>query len=201
PELVMENVSRGALSPDGKTLAFFRGADSETALAVLHTLWISSPPTAQPVQYIRPPFGLRRGYSDATMLHFSPDGSKLGVWVVPWWEEAQNWQPEFWVIPMSDAAPHVVPAAAPDLPPTAASFSWLPDNRHIVSAIGYPNPGVQLWLTDTEQADSRLLTMTGSVENDPAVSPDGTRLALTLQQADYDLYQLSAEHPAPSVLL
>jgi Tol biopolymer transport system component len=54
---------------------------------------------------------------------------------------------------------------------------------------------------DTERADSRLLMTTGGFENDPAVSPDGTRLALTLQQADYDLYQLSVERASPSVVL
>ena len=71
----MENVSRAALSPDGRTLAFFRAAGND--YAGLHQLWLASPPTSQPVQYTRPPFGDRRGYSDATMLHFSPDGSKI----------------------------------------------------------------------------------------------------------------------------
>jgi Tol biopolymer transport system component len=50
---------------------------------------------------------------------------------------------------------------------------------------------------DTERADPRLLTTSGGLENDPAVSPDGTRVALTFQQADYDLYQLSVDHPSP----
>jgi len=201
PELVLENVGRAALSPDGKTLALFRAVEGEKERSVMHTLWFSSPPGSQPVQYTRPPFGVRRGYSDSTGLHFSPDGSKLGVWVVPWWEDAPRWEPEFWIIPMSDAAPRLVGPVAPDLPTVAAPFSWLPDSRSIVSAIGYPSPGIHLWLTDTERPSSRLLTMTGGVENDPAVSPDGRRMALSLQQADYDLYQLSIEHPAPSVLL
>ena len=199
PELVMENVSRAALSPDGRTLAFFRAAGND--IAGLHQLWLSSPPTSQPVQYTRPPFGARRGYSDATMLHFSPDGSKLGVWVVPWWEDARKLQPEFWVIPMRDAAPYAAPLPAADLPSYAAPFSWLPDSRRIVSALRYPSPGVHLWLTDTERPAPRLLTMTGNIENDPAVSPDGARLAFSVQQADYDLYQLSVEHPAPSAVL
>ena len=60
---------------------------------------------------------------------------------------------------------------------------------------------MHLWLMDTSRASPRLLTTTGGLENDPAVSPDGTRLALALQQADYDLYQLSVEHPSPTVVL
>jgi eukaryotic-like serine/threonine-protein kinase len=199
PELVMENVSRAALSPDGRTLAFFRAAGND--VAGLYQLWLSSPPASPPVQYTRPPFGARRGYSDATMIHFSPDGSKLGAWVVPYWVDARKLQPEFWVIPMRDADPYVAPAPAADLAAYAAPFSWLPDSRRIVTALRYPIPGVHLWLIDTERPAPRLLTMTGSIENDPAVSPDGARLALSVQQADYDLYQLSVEHPAPSVLL
>ena len=60
---------------------------------------------------------------------------------------------------------------------------------------------MHMWLMDTERAAPQLLTTTGGLENDPAVSPDGKRLALTLQQADYDLYQLAVEHPTPSVAL
>jgi serine/threonine protein kinase len=201
PELVMENVYHAALSPSGNTLAFFRGAGEEGDRYGLQTLWVASPPSSPPVQYARPPFGTRRGYSDETSIHFSPDGSKLGVWVVPWWEDAQKIQPEFWVIPMGDAPPYLAPAAAPDLPGTAPPFSWLPDSRHVVSALRYPTPGAHLWLTDTQRPDSRLLTMTGSLENDPAVSPDGLRMAVSLQQADYDLYQLSIDRPSPSVVL
>jgi serine/threonine protein kinase len=202
PELVIENINRAAMSPDGKTLAFFRGFGDDNALFGFTTLWFASPPSAEPVRYTRPPFGSRPGYSDQTAIHFSPDGSKLGVWVVPWWEEArERWEPEFWVIPMSDAAPHKVAPVASDLPTIAAPFSWLPDSRHIVSALGHPVPGVHLWLTDTEGSASRLLTVTGGAENDPAISPDGSRVAVSLQQSDYDLYKLSIEHPAPAVLL
>ena len=60
---------------------------------------------------------------------------------------------------------------------------------------------MHLWLMDTVRAHSQLLTASGGVENQPAVSPDGARLALTNQQADYDLYQFSVEHPSPSVVL
>src|SRR5206468_2310650 len=61
PELVTENVSRAALSPDGKTLAFFRAAGND--FAGLHRLWLASPPASPPAQYTRSPFGDRRGYS------------------------------------------------------------------------------------------------------------------------------------------
>jgi Tol biopolymer transport system component len=108
---------------------------------------------------------------------------------------------EFWLLPLEDAVPHVVPPPVADLPELAPAFCWLPDSRHVVSALARPRPGVHLWLTDTARAASRLITTSGGVENGPAVSPDGTRLAMTMQQADSDLYQLSVEHPLPSVVL
>jgi Tol biopolymer transport system component len=196
PELVMEDVARASMSPDGQTLAFFRYADDKLTRL---QLWLSSPPGTAPVQYTRSPFGAR-GYAEAT-LHFSPDGSKLGAWVTLPAAEVRRAQAEFWVLPIGDTAPYLAPLPANDLAGFPAAFSWLPDSRRILSALPYPNPGVHLWLTDTGRSAPRVLTMTGNVETDPAVSPDGAQLALTLQQVDYDLYQFAIDHPSPSVLL
>jgi len=96
---------------------------------------------------------------------------------------------------VGDANPRLV-SSRPDLPNFAAPFSWLPDSRHIVSAMPFPRPGVHLWLTDTASSEARLITASGSVENDPAVSPDGSRLATDFQQANYDIYQLSLDRAA-----
>ena len=102
---------------------------------------------------------------------------------------------------MGSAAPYLAPSPVADLVGFSPRFSWLPDSRRVVSALPSPRPGVHLWLMDTERAAPQLLTTTGGLENDPTVSPDGKRLALTLQQADYDLYQLSIDHPSPSAVL
>ena len=48
---------------------------------------------------------------------------------------------------------------------------------------------------------SRLLTASGAVENDPPCRRTVRALALSIQQADYDLYQFSLDHPSPSVAL
>jgi serine/threonine protein kinase len=193
PEFVMENVNHAALSPDNKTLAFMR----ESATSGNVRLWLSSPPGSAPVAYTRQPFTAEGSYTGGT-VHFSPDGSKLGVWVNRLGTEEAT---EFWVLPMGSAAPHRVPSPAADLVGFSPRFSWLPDSRRVVSALPSPRPGVHLWLMDTEGVAPRLLTATGSFENDPTVSPDGQRLALTLQQADYDVYQLSIDHPSPSAVL
>jgi Tol biopolymer transport system component/tRNA A-37 threonylcarbamoyl transferase component Bud32 len=196
-EVVMQDVYRAALSPDGQTLAFFRnGANGRLRL------FLSSPPGSTPAPYTRAPFNDEMAHVEAT-LHFSPDGSKLGAWV----ERAESnlaLRASFWVIPMGAGAgaPYRTSAPIDDLAVgLAPAFSWLPDSRRIVSALPHPSPGMHLWLTDTERGASRLLTTTGGREDEPSLSPEGTRLALTIQQADYDLYQFSVEHPAPTVFL
>jgi Tol biopolymer transport system component len=109
--------------------------------------------------------------------------------------------PEFWVIPLGNEDPRLV-SSRPDLPNFAAPFSWLPDSRHIVSAMPFPRPGVHLWLTDTaSSSDERLITSSPSVESDPAVSPDGARLATAFQQANYDVYEISIDRPTPVPVL
>jgi Tol biopolymer transport system component len=190
---VIEDVYRAALSPDGKTLAFFRERAGRLALH------LASPPGSAPVPYTRPPFGENRGDVEAT-LHFSPDSSKLGVWVENGQTAPNLLRAEFWVIPMNGSAPYRAPPPAEVPVGLAPSFSWL-DNRRIVTALPSPAPGVHVWLMDTQRDDARLLTATGGRENEPAVSPDGKRLALTLQDADYDLYELSVERPTPSPML
>src|SRR6266508_2604406 len=192
-ELVMEDVNRATLSPDGKTLAFFRD-ESDGDLK----LWLSSPPGSPPVKYIRSPLDGIGSLPQGT-VHFSPDGSKLGAWV----ERGQGnaLSAEFWVLPMGNGVPYVAPAPVADLAGLAPTFSWLPDSRHVLSALPRPMPGMHLWLMDTERAAPRLLTTTGGFENDPAVSTDGKRLAFSLQEADYDVYQLSIEHRSAIVVL
>jgi eukaryotic-like serine/threonine-protein kinase len=192
-ELVMEDVSQAALSPDGKTLAFFRDeADGRMKL------FFSSPAGSSPVRFASSELDAVGWFVQAT-LRFSPDGSKLAAWV----ERGQHnvLGAEFWVVSMADRTAHRVPFPVADVAGLAPTFSWLPDSRHVVSALPSPMPGMHLWLLDIERATARLLTTTGGFENDPAVSPDGKRLALSLQDADFDLYELSAEHPDPTVML
>ena len=190
PDLVLENVTSAAISPDGKTLAFLRPGDND--YGSVSTLWLSSPPGSTPTQYTRGSFGERKFFEGS--LSFSPDGTKIGLMT-------QNWAvPEFWVLPIGSGDPRLV-MSRPDLPNFASPFSWLPDGRHIISAMPFPRPGIHLWLTDTSSSEQRLITVSGTVENDPALSPDGGRLATAFQQANYDVYELSLARPALVPLL
>ncbi len=76
PELVMENVKRAAISPDGKTLALWRPTGND--YAGVYTLWLSAPPSNPPTQYKREPFGSKMFLEG--VLRFSPDSTKLGMW-------------------------------------------------------------------------------------------------------------------------
>jgi serine/threonine protein kinase/Tol biopolymer transport system component len=189
PEPVMEDVYRAALSPDGKTLAFVRGTPDGLRL------WIASPIDSEPKPYDRAPFDKATGLIEATM-HFAPDGTKLGAWTER--GESHAMEADFWVVPLEGTSFRVsLPSEVNGLAPR---FTWLRDSRHVLSALPRPTPGMHLWLMDTESTNARLITASGGMENDPALSPDGTRLALTLQQADYDLYELSVDRPPALVL-
>src|SRR5262245_9287732 len=180
-ELVMENAIRPALSPDGKTLAFYR--NSEDSQEGDMALWLSTPPGATPVRYSRPPFGNQRS-GDST-LQFSPDGTKLGTWFTPWAQGDVSAVGQLWVLPLSTGEqPHVAPALPVRVRGYAAAFTWLSDSRHIVAALPHPQPGVHLWMIDTLGDAPRQMTTTGGIENEPALSPDGNKLAVTFQLAD-----------------
>jgi Tol biopolymer transport system component/tRNA A-37 threonylcarbamoyl transferase component Bud32 len=190
PELVMEQVVRAAISPNGRTLATARASGND--YGGTNSLWLSTPPGSSPVQYTRGSFGTHNFFE--SRLGFSPDGSKIG------WMTHNSAVPEFWIIPLDSEDPRLV-SSRPDLPNFAAPFTWLPDSRRIIQAMPFPRPGVHLWLTDTVSAESRLVTATGGVENDPALSPDGQHLATAFQQANYDVYELSVERATVTPIL
>jgi len=201
PEFVMENVSGAALSPDGKTLAIIRGVETD-ADEGRFALWLSSPPGSAPTLYSRASFGERR-FIEAT-FRFSPDGSKIGLWGIQsdWAglkgdrsKGSRHVSTDFWMLPLDDGVPRLAPSVTRNSPVFAAPFSWLPDNRHIVSVLPLPRPGAHLWMLDTQGSGPQLITAGGSFENEPAVSPDGSRLATAFQEGNYDIYKLSLDRP------
>jgi Tol biopolymer transport system component/predicted Ser/Thr protein kinase len=193
PDLVMENVARATIAPDGRTLAVLR-TDDESGL---HTLWLWSPGN-DPTIYSTGDFQNHK-FLDAT-IQFAPDARKIGLWGI---ENPQGNRASvtFWLVPLDGTRPHAAPAVADPSLMFAAPFSWLPDSRHIVSTLPRPRPGAHLWILDTEGGAPRLVTAGESFETDPAASPDGSRLASAFQQGNYDLYRLSlSRQPVEPVL-
>lgn len=190
---VMGNVSRAAISPDGRTLALWRGAGND--YAGVYTLWLSSPVGRAPVQYSNGPLSEEKIIDGS--LRFSPDGSKIGVHTVSL--SGGSVVNKFWIVPMSGGPAFVAPLADPSF---LGGFSWFPDSRHIVGAKLVPAPGLHVWQIDTEGGtDARLVVPSGGIESDPAVSPHRPRLAMSMQQADSDIYRISLDDPVPRPLL
>jgi serine/threonine protein kinase/Tol biopolymer transport system component len=192
PDPVLGEVSQAAISPDGETLALWRGEGND--YAGVFGLWLSSPPGSTPIRYTREPFGSKKFIEGS--VHFSPDGTKIAVHGVSL--VGRLIHNAIWIVPTNGAPPYEVtkPEATPHL---IGGFSWMPDSRHIVGAFIAPRPGQHLWLMDLDRPDARLILPSAGIESDPAASPTG--IAMSVQQANSDLYRLSLADPTPRMML
>jgi Tol biopolymer transport system component len=198
PQPVVENASRAALSPDGRTLAFLR---DEIHAGVVGTaaVWLSTPGGAAPWAFgaveqsarRHGTLGARRFIEGA--LAFSPDGTKLGVAAVPGPQERGLW--EFWVVPLSGGEPYRRLRWLTDAGPRISSFAWLPDSRHIVLGVASLSArGSHLWLADLRRDRGWRVTRGVDSALDPSMSDRrGDRLVFTVGEPDYDLVQVALD--------
>ncbi len=160
PQPLVENATRGAISPDGRTLAFLRddarGDILGTNALYLATLkpgeeWSRELVAERAAQYAG--FGDLRFVEGA--LAFSPDGRSLGVMAVPIinfpelpLDESRGWR--FWIVPVAESgAPVRKLGSWSDPVPQVSNFTWLPDSRHVVMAVAAQStPGAHLWMAD-----------------------------------------------------
>ena len=194
-DLVIEGGTRAALSPDGKSLAVFR-EDEDTSVGM--SLWIASPPTAAPERFTRPPFD--KVVSDA-LLRYSPNGSKLLVWLNGYGSGGQSQGTQFVLMDMQSRVTRpVLPSlAGPRAPPL---FTWLPDNRRIVLVRDDGQTvGSHLWIGDLDADRTTPLTVTNGNESSPAISPDAARLAFTSEATDFDLVLVPLDGSPPRTFL
>ncbi|HUL79568.1 MAG TPA: protein kinase [Vicinamibacteria bacterium] len=198
PELVRkEEVDAAALSPDGRTLATWR--TTTRGSTTTGSVWLSSPPTAEPREYTPAPFAVS-GPWNPQFLRFSPDGRQVLVA----FDSANG--VAVWLLPFPDGPgarnkPRPIFTTNPPWRGTPG-FSWMPDSRHVVMAFkdaaGTPS---RLWMADTRT--ETLLPLTASVtdEAQPDVSPDGSRIVFTSGWVDHDLVEVPLDGSAPSNLL
>jgi Tol biopolymer transport system component len=180
----------GSLSPDGKTLAFWQRY--EEGGKQYSGLWISSPPGARPRKY--EPAALRvEGAFMPVYLRFSPDGSQIAV--AGYQAGDEHW---VWMLPWPDG-----PGAKPRKIFTDHSFiavtpfDWMPDSRRIcLSHAG------DLWIGDTRSGKLQRLTASPvGVVTHPSVSPDGSRLLVTVAASDYDMIRIPLDGSPPGTML
>jgi serine/threonine protein kinase len=190
PELVVENALHATISPDGRTFAFFREGDAHrTTLGASQSLWFASAAGGDPRRYMEAPFDARTFV--AGTLRFSPDGSRLLVWVWGWEGDSTVPSPEFWVLPLPTGRPYRVLPALARAASAAPWFDWFPDGRHVVVSLWDPAmTGMHLWIADVDSGVSTPLTATPGSENRPAVAPGGRQVAFTSEAIDFDLVEI-----------
>jgi serine/threonine protein kinase len=194
PELVKkEEVDAAALSPDGRTLATWRTTTSGSTTK--GSVWLSSPPTAEPREYTPAPFAVS-GAWNPQFLRFSPDGRRIlvafdspdgvAVWLLPFPDgpgARDKPRPIFTTNPRWQGTP---------------GFSWMPDSRHVVMAFketaGSPS---RLWMADTRSETLVPLAADVTDESQPDVSPDGSKLVFTSGWVDHDLVEVPLDGSAP----
>jgi Tol biopolymer transport system component len=193
PEQVVNGATAFHVSRDGKNLALWKRTENGDAFR--YSVWVSSPPGADPVEYqdspsVRTPF-------TPVYLRFSPDGKSL---YLSMYTDAGA---ELWLLPFpaGSAKPRRIFEKVPwNRPPSA---SWMPDSERLVLA-GNPAPstGATLWLAGPRNGSlERLLADPDSGQATPSVSPDGKRLLFTKLAVDRDIVELPLDGSAPRTLL
>jgi Tol biopolymer transport system component len=201
PQVVVENASRAAISPDGRTLAFLRDDQRADTIGTA-ALWLSTPDGSAPwssegverAARRHEPLGVRR-FIEAS-LAFSPDGRSVALCGVPSAVEDRMWQ--FWIVPLPGGEPRRRLQWWTDAGPRSVSYSWFPDSRHVaLSVTSLSTPGSHIWIADLETDRAWPLTRGADSESFPSVAASGDRLVFTRGEPDYDLLQIPLARGAP----
>jgi eukaryotic-like serine/threonine-protein kinase len=158
-----------ALSHDGKVFAaVMKGKDNSYTVEV-------SDPLGSPLRpYMPSPFASKN--AAGANLCFSQDGRSLLLYRI-----GDSYQQEVWLLPYPAGGkpPRRILQKLPESS-TFLSFSWMPDNRHIVvsQSMNDDSP-TNLWIADIESNALTPLTNSTDDEGFPVVSPDGKSLLFT----------------------
>jgi eukaryotic-like serine/threonine-protein kinase len=194
-EFIMDTDCRTCdLSPDGKafaTLVYPKSPGEAFNVAI-------SDPLGSPLRpYLPAPFASKE-VSNKPQLAFSSDGKKILLL-----RAKENLKEEAWLLPYPAGSkpPRRILERLPVFQGTP-SFSWMPDNRHIVVALAANQDApTHLWIADTESDGLTPLT-TGTVsEYSPAVAPDGRSILYNQAIYNLDVVSVSIEDGSSKTLL
>lgn len=196
PERLVGGVAAFHVSNDGRALAVWRAAPNVDPEGARRSVWISSPPGAEPVEYQPAPFAVVTPFQPVH-LRFSPDGKLLYLSLYT------DSGAEIWLLPYPPGSgePRRIFAKVPWNRPVAAS--WMPDSQRLVLS-GNPAPAVgeQLWLADIgDESLRRILASPEAGQATPSVSPDGRRIAFARVVRDRDIVELPLDGSPPRTLL
>jgi len=183
----LESVAMPRVSQDGTTVAgVFRAEDGVVSI------WTWSQGEARPKPYEPAPFATRTAFTGIT-LRFSPDGRQLLLV-----RDAGGNGQEAWLMPYpADAAnpPRQIFEGLAESRVTP-SFSWMPDNRHVVLSASTAGGTPQLYMGDTVSSALTVFSSGTRAQTQPAVSPDGKRLAFVESDTDFDVVSVNLKTAA-----
>jgi DNA-binding winged helix-turn-helix (wHTH) protein/Tol biopolymer transport system component len=183
------------LSSDGKTMAVWKVVRRQDG-SVRGSVWLSSPPGAEPHEYLPAPFAVPASYVPV-YLRFSPNSRLLYLSTT-----AASGVNETWLLPLppGNGQPRrLFPSVSWSRP---VSASWMPDSRHMVLSSNIaPRGSYSLWVGDTRTNSLTKLDDSSNEQTEPAVSPDGKRILLTRLTIRSDIFELPLDGSAPRKLL
>ena len=180
-----------SISPDATAVAWLRKGDDG-----LIGVWISSPPGSGPKKYEPAPFASRDVFNGPN-LRFSPDGKQVLLF-----RNATAGE-EAWLMPYpANAAkpPHRILQSLPAFGGTP-TFSWMPDNRHVVISTTPGAAPQQLYMADTVSGEFAVFSSGTTAQRLPAVSPDGSKLVFLESASDFDIISVDLATAAVTPLI
>jgi eukaryotic-like serine/threonine-protein kinase len=187
-EKVLDRVTRGAISPDGKTLAVTVLQPDGSTFAPM----LSVPPGAPPRLYPQDVISRQRSTRiDDFAPRFSKDGRNVGIF-------SSGDRAEFWIVPIDGGAPRNIlnDVGFPDVFP---AWDWLGERSIVWSPSSVGDSHVERW--DSRGGPRREITSGVSEEKFATLSPDGRTLAFQSGSSGYDLFEIPVNGGAPTTLL
>jgi Tol biopolymer transport system component/predicted Ser/Thr protein kinase len=175
-QVALRDAVYGAFSPDGKRMIFLRPSEKR--------LWLANADGSDAAPYRSP------GFPDELRIAisaFSPDGTRIAASIAT--RQQDDILAQLWVLPLNGGVARRVP-----LQSTVGEFrnvAWFADGRHVLACLAFGR-------NETTPHVFRIDTITGIAEpltNGPhsdgyaSLSPDGHRIASTIENQTSDLFE------------